>query len=368
MSTLDIALIQADGCGTGTEANLRRGLAACRKAADLGADLALFPELWQIAYADCPADLAGRRRWAGLAIDRGHPWLQAFRDLARQAGLAITVTYLQRWPGAPRNVATIIDRHGNDVLTYAKVHTCDWVFERWLTAGDAFPVAELDTRNGPVRVGVMICFDREVPESARMLMLNGAEVILTPNACPLTEDRLGQFRARAFENMLAVVMANYPRFGGRSCAFDGMAFASGGGARDHRLVEAGTGEEVVMARVDLAALRSYRQAEPLADAYRRPRCYGPIGATLPPRAPFLRPGSRRLPAGLLGVTARGRSQPPISAASRAPSSQHASRSFRPGAPVTATGGRTARQRRPVVIDSTARTAPVVSMPPCTYRP
>jgi hypothetical protein len=61
-------------------------------------------------------------------------------------------------------------------------------------------------------------------------------------------------------------------------------------------------------------------------------------------------------------------RPATAADSRAPSSQQASRSCLVGVPVTATGGRTARQARPVVIDSTARTAPVVSMPPCTYRP
>ncbi|HLI36405.1 MAG TPA: carbon-nitrogen hydrolase family protein [Streptosporangiaceae bacterium] len=294
MGTLSVALVQADGCGTDTGANLRRGLAACRTAADLGADLALFPELWQVAYAGCPASPAGRRHWAGHAIDPGDPWLQAFRDLARRAGKAIAITYLQRWPGAPRNVATVIDRHGRDVLTYAKVHTCDWVFERWLTPGDDFAVAALDTRHGPVRVGVMICFDREFPESARALMLGGAEIILTPNACPLTDDRLGQFRARAFENMLAAAMANYPRFGGRSCASDGMAVTPDGSSpRDHCVAAAGPGEEIALARIDLDALRSYRQAGPLADAYRKPRSYARIAATSPPRPPFLRPRSRR---------------------------------------------------------------------------
>jgi hypothetical protein len=34
-------------------------------------------------------------------------------------------TYLQQWACAPRNAATVIDRNGLDVLTYAKVHTCD---------------------------------------------------------------------------------------------------------------------------------------------------------------------------------------------------------------------------------------------------
>ncbi len=50
----------------------------------------------------------------------------------------------------------------------------------------------------------MICFDREFPESARILMLKGAELILVPNACPMEINRLSQLRGRAFENMIAV--------------------------------------------------------------------------------------------------------------------------------------------------------------------
>jgi len=57
-----------------------------------------------------------------------------------------------------------------------------------------------------------------------------------------------------------------------------------------------------------------------------------------------------------------------SAASSAPSSQQASTSSLRGVPVTQTAGRTARQRSPAVIACTARTAPVVSEAPCTYRP
>ena len=64
----------------------------------------------------------------------------------------------------------------------------------------------------------------------------------------------------------------------------------------------------------------------------------------------------------------GGDQPATSAASSAPNSQQASRSALPGGPVTVTGGRTGRHCKPVVIDCTARTAPAVSLPPCTYRP
>ena len=83
--------------------------------------------------------------------------------------------------------------------------------ERNLTPGDDFYVAELDTACGPVQVGGMICYDREFPESARILMLKGAELILVPNACPMEINRLSQLRARAYENMTAIATCNYPQ-------------------------------------------------------------------------------------------------------------------------------------------------------------
>src|SRR5439155_26269347 len=116
---------------------------------------------------------------------------------------------MERWPGAPRNSVSLIDQHGRIVLTYAKVHTCDFDMESALTPGDDFYVGTLDTTEGLVKIGAMICYDREFPESARILMLKGAELIITPNACKLEANRLGQFRARAMENMVGLAMTNY---------------------------------------------------------------------------------------------------------------------------------------------------------------
>lgn len=74
----------------------------------------------------------------------------------------------------------------------------------------------------------MICYDREFPESARLLMLQGAELILVPNACPMELNRLAQLRARSFENMAAVATCNYPLgqpdCNGRSTVFDGVVY------------------------------------------------------------------------------------------------------------------------------------------------
>jgi predicted amidohydrolase len=179
------------------------------------------------------------------------------------------------------------------LMTYAKVHTCDFDREACLTPGDGFHVCRLDTAEGEVTIGAMICFDREFPESARILMLKGAELILTPNACQLEANRIGQFRARAFENMVGVAMANYaaPQENGHSVAFDGIAFADDG-PRDTCVVEAGEEEGVYVAAFDMASLRAWRRREVWGNAYRKPRTYAPLTSS-EVEQPFLRNDARR---------------------------------------------------------------------------
>jgi N-carbamoylputrescine amidase len=301
VTVLTVALLQLRSPGPDPGRALEVGERACRETAALGADLALFPECWQAGYA-WTAD--GRTSAAALAIDPDDPFLQRFRDLARELDMAIVVTYLQRWPGAPRNAATLVDRHGRAALTYAKVHTCDFGKEADLTPGDRLPTADLETAGGSVRIGLMICFDREFPEAARALMLGGAELLLTPNASPLPDDRVGQFRARAFENMVGVAMANYAAepdadpddhdaYDGRSVAFSGIAFDAAGRPLDHTLVEAGRDEQIALARFDLDALREHRAREVWGDAYRRPGAYAALSADGPPRDVFRRVDARR---------------------------------------------------------------------------
>ena len=168
--------------------------------------------------------------------------------------------------------------------------------ERYLTPGDDFYVAELDTARGSVRVGAMICYDREFPESARILMLKGAELILVPNACPMEINRLAQLRGRAFENMTAIATCNYPDTvpdcNGRSTVFDGVAYLPDGeGSRDTCILRAGGEEEICLAALDLERLRAYRASEVHGNAYRRPGRYGLLNERkIEP--PFVRPDYR----------------------------------------------------------------------------
>lgn len=282
MKTIRVALLQMTGCGLERAASLAKGETFCRRARALGADIALFPEMWSTGMTFFDATREGEReRWqAHQAIGRDDPFVTHFRRLAAELNMAIALTYLERWPGAPRNSVSLIDRRGEIALTYAKVHTCEFDVECALTPGDGFPVCALETERGEVRIGFMICYDREFPESARLLMLGGAELILTPNACTLESHRLTQFRTRAYENMVGVAMANYaaPQLNGHSVAYDAAAFRENEEPRDTLIVEAGEREDVYVAEFDMDALRAYRAREAWGNAYRRPRLYGMLAA------------------------------------------------------------------------------------------
>jgi len=295
MSLIRVALLQMAADGSDQDANEAKGAEYCRRASDMGADIALFPEMWNIGHTPCPPDEEGRNRWQAQAIGPDDGFIAHFKELAKELRMAIALTYLERWDGAPRNSVSIIDRHGEILMTYAKVHTCDFSMEAACTPGDDFCVCTLDTDKGDVKIGAMICFDREFPESARVLMLKGAELILTPNACTLDDGRIGQFRARAFENMTGVAMANYaaPQHNGRSIAFDAVSFDEiDGEARDTLIIEAGEGEGVYLAAFDLDKLRAYRERESWGNAFRKPRSYG-ILSSPDVEPPFVRKSARR---------------------------------------------------------------------------
>ncbi len=276
-SKIRVALLQMTGCGKDKKANQEKGELFCRLARQLNADIALFPEMWSICMTFFDPNQEGEREsWQANAITQDDSFIQHFRNLARELNMAIALTYLEKWDNAPRNSVSLIDRHGEIILTYAKVHTCEFDVESALTPGDSFPVCELDTEQGNVKVGFMICYDREFPESARILMLNGAEIILTPNACTLEEHRMSQFKTRAYENMVGVAMTNYaaPQNNGHSVAFDAVAYpVIEGEPHDTLIIEAGENEDVYIATFDMNSIRFYREREAWGNSYRRPRLY-----------------------------------------------------------------------------------------------
>jgi predicted amidohydrolase len=282
---LRVALLQLVSCGSDREANLHKGVAACRRAAAADADIALFPEMWSIGYTGFDPEQPGEREaWRKLAVPRESAFVTRFADLARELSLAIGITYLEQSGSGVRNALRLFDRRGEPVLDYAKTHLCPWgPPDTACRPGPDLPVATLETRHGRLRVGALVCFDREHPEPARVLGLAGAELVLVPNACDLDDRaggigdvRLAQLRGRAYENRMAFAMANYaaPQYDGHSVAYgpDGRCLALGGKE-----------EGLVLAELDLEAARAFARAERRRDEARRPELYAPLASgRLPP--------------------------------------------------------------------------------------
>jgi predicted amidohydrolase len=273
MNEIKIALLQIMP-GDSIDENIRIGIRACKKAKNEGADIVLFPEMWSNGYKI----VNNIEELKKNAISLDSAYIKTFQTLAQELNLAIAITLLEKYEPLPRNTIILFDRFGKQILTYAKVHTCDFDLEKNLTPGDDFYVANLNTEKGSLKIGAMICYDREFPESARILMLKGAEIIIVPNACPMEINRLSQLRARAFENMVGIATCNYPKgypdCNGHSSAFDGVAYLPfDDKSRDTCILEAGLEEGIYYATFSLDMMRDYRKNEVHGNAYRHPSKY-----------------------------------------------------------------------------------------------
>jgi len=279
-----VALLQISSFGDDQGKNLAKGVEACREAKALGADLAVFPELWNIGAAPSPLDPEGRRRWIASAIDRKSSFFRTFATLAREQEMNVAVTYLEAHEPLPRNTVSILDRRGEVVLNYSKVFICNFGRDEVqkpnpktddigcdvnCSPGESFDVCTLENAEGHVAVGAMICADREFPEAATQLMLHGAELVVVPNACSWDEIRTAGLKTRAFENLAGIGLTNYPGLNrGGSQAHSCVAWRAGQSV-DTLIAKAGEQEQILLATFDVDDIRAFRKTESWRMDYRK---------------------------------------------------------------------------------------------------
>lgn len=234
-----------------------------REAAENEADILLLPEAFLTGYA-LPMD-------NGEALPEDAPCIRRICGAARELRTGVVATAIARGKCRPQNAAYLVDKNGVIRMKYAKVHTCDFADEACPESGDAFYVCDFHG----IRLGVMICCDREYPESARVLMLKGAEIILVPNDCAAMRPRLCALSTRAYENMVGIAMANpNGENAGNSCAFSPICWDEDGRCTDNVLLMADERTEgLFYAEFDMDALRRYREAEMMGNTFRKVKAY-----------------------------------------------------------------------------------------------
>lgn len=274
-------MVQVKSLTPDQELNTEIGLKYVAEAKKMGADIVLFPECFITSYA-CP-NIARRllpveeiethpefKQWCDRALTEESEAISQFKKAAKELAIGIVITGFTKGKKYPQNTAFVIDRDGEIILKYSKVHTCDFDWERYLESGDGFYVCQFDD----ICIGIMICYDREYPESARELMLQGAEIILVPNDCGAMKPRLQELSVRAMENMVGIAMANPPgEDAGRSCAFSPIVWDMDGNVLDNTLIIADEKSEgLVLATFDMDVIRDHRKREDLGK-YRKVKAY-----------------------------------------------------------------------------------------------
>ena len=265
--TLSVAAIQTS-YGGDMDANIRKTADFIRQAAARGAQVILPSELFQGPYF-C---VAQEERWFATAYPwREHPCVTAMSPLAKELGVAIPVSIFEREGPHYFNSLVMLDADGSPLGVYRKSHIPDgpgYQEKYYFRPGDTgFRVWE--TRHG--RVGVGICWDQWYPETARAMMLQGAEVLMYPTAIgsephdkelDTAEPWRRAMIGHAVSNVVPVVGAN--RTGHEALTAVGQTFYGSSFVSDHRgdLVDAlGRDDEgVVVGACDLDYLATHRAA------------------------------------------------------------------------------------------------------------
>lgn len=227
------------------------------------ADILLLPECFMTGY-----ELPMTNEEA-LAADS--ECIDMLCSAAKRLQIGVVATALTRGRTKPQNSAFLIDKNGKVLMKYSKVHTCDFSDERCLESGDEFKVCDFHG----IKIGIMICYDREYPESARVLMLKGAEIILVPNDCGAMRPRIQALSTRAYENMVGIVMANPNGENcGNSCAFSPICWDRNGVCVDNTIFLADEMTEgLFYADFDMEQLRAYREREMMGNTFRKVKAY-----------------------------------------------------------------------------------------------
>ena len=181
--------------------NLQRALDTMETAAAQGASLILFPEMFLTGYL-----IRNKLEELSESLEDG-PALAALSAKAKALSMGVLMGLPLKNPtGKPYNAIVMIDRDGTIAGVQAKTHFFGGE-EKMFSTGEALQA--FDTSFG--RMGILVCYDGEFPETARSLALDGAKMICmcAANMTPYEDYHFVYMRTRAMENRIYTLYCNY---------------------------------------------------------------------------------------------------------------------------------------------------------------
>ena len=215
MNKVKVAAIQMK-CAEDINVNIMTADRLVREAAKQGANIILLPELFERPYF-CQERRYEYYEYAKPVMENDA--VKHFRKVAKELGIVMPVSFYEKDGNVMYNSVAFISDEGEVIGTYRKTHIPDDHYYQekfYFTPGDTgFKVFETKFGN----IGVGICWDQWFPETARILALKGADIILYPTAIgsePILEvDSVGHWQrtmqGHSAANIVPVAAAN--RFG-----------------------------------------------------------------------------------------------------------------------------------------------------------
>ena len=261
---LKVGLIQ-QACSANGYDNRQRLAEHIGAAAKEGAQLVVLQELHNTPYF-CQVENVDN---FDLAEPIPGPSTEFFGELARQHGIVLVISLFERRaPGLYHNTAVVLEKDGTIAGKYRKMHIPDdpaYYEKFYFTPGD-MGFHPITTSVG--KLGVQVCWDQWYPEGARLMALQGADLLIYPTAIGYeSSDTPGEQtrqreawttvqRGHAVANSLPVITVNRvgheadPSGQTKGITFWGSSFVAG--PQGELLAQASTqDEEVVVVTVDL---------------------------------------------------------------------------------------------------------------------
>ena len=268
---LKVALIQ-QSISADVSKNMQMLALEIKQAAQKGAELVVLQELHNSLYF-CQVESTDN---FDLAEPIPGPSTEFYGEVARQNNVVIvTSLFERRAAGLYHNTAVVIERDGTIAGKYRKMHIPDdpaYYEKFYFTPGD-LGFHPIQTSVG--KLGVQVCWDQWYPEGARLMALQGAELLIYPTAIGWestdTEDekqrQLGAWqtvqRGHAVANGIPVIAVNRcgyeadPSKQTNGITFWGHSFVAG--PQGEFIAEAGTTEETLIVTVDMERSENVRR-------------------------------------------------------------------------------------------------------------